>query len=469
MLFRMSGVLLIHLFLNKQAMNMRKTLLLLVILFAALGAQAADYKILSTSRKYGLFTSYVVEYTSVASDGVTPAQVSGVVTVPLLPSLGNPDVMILDNHHTICDNANAPSVLGGTLACIGAKGVGLGALYAMAAPDYYGYGITRDQVHPYLFQEQNARNSIDIIPVAQDILATKHNLNPKMLYNIGYSQGGGVAMAVHKLLETDDQYSDLKEAFTLGVHTACGDGPYDPVATANDMFSKPEKVEFPALIPLMINGYLSSTPTEGTGGLKFDDVFQPTLLQSTTLVNPNTGETYDYPGLEALIMDKEFSNGKVNSIMTKVCGGKQGLKDFVCEDLINPESDLHKRIFDWMESNNVCIGWQPEGELLLYHLVEDDIVTVENTYIAAKLLNIPDNRVHLYNADDIGIAGEDKHSQFALIFFKDMIDAINNSYNVLEAIEIKFDADAPCYDLQGHQVSVDFHGIVIQRGQKYIK
>ena len=448
---------------------MKKILLLIATLFVALTAQAVDYEILSTNSDKLIFTSYVVKYTSVAADGVTPTEVSGVVTVPVLLFLANTDVLVVDSHHTVSDNASAPSVQGGSASCIGTSGAGLGAFYPMAAPDYYGYGITKDEMHPYLSLEQNARNALDLIPVAQDILATKHHITPKMLYNIGYSQGAGVALASMKLLENDAQYAALKQSFPRGVHAACGDGPYDPAVVANYMYDNADKVLFPALLPFIVNGFLSSAPEEQTQGLKFDDFFQPALLKPATLVHPVTGETVEYPGLEALIQAKLYTNEEVGVIMSMVCGGKSGMADFFSDEMMNKESDLYKRVFSWMSQNSLLTGWQPEDEVHLFQLEEDDIIPVQSTELAAEALHIPADRVHYYQAADLDIAGDNKHTQFAPTFFKELISTISTSYTSLDAIETELDAEAPCYDLQGRRVSADYHGVVIQRGIKFMK
>lgn len=448
---------------------MKKILLLIATLFVALTAQAVDYEILSTNSDKLTFTSYVVKYTSVAADGVTPVEVSGVVTVPALLFLANTDVLVVDNHHTVSDNASAPSVQGGSASCIGTSGAGLGAFYPMAAPDYYGYGITKDEMHPYLSLEQNARNSLDLIPVALDILATQYSIAPKMLYNIGYSQGAGVALAAMKLLENDAQYTGLKESFPRGVHAACGDGPYDPAVVGRYMYDHADKVLFPALLPFIVNGFLSSAPQEQTEGIKFDDFFQPALLTPTKLVHPVTGETVEYPGLEALVKAKFYNNDELGAIMALVCGGKSGMADFFSDAMMDKESDLYKRVFSWMDQNSLLSGWQPEGEVLLYQLQEDDIIPVQSTELAAEALHIPADRVHYYQAADLEIAGDNKHTQFAPTFFKELISAISNSYTSLDAIETELDAEAPCYDLQGRRVGADYHGVVIQRGIKFMK
>lgn len=448
---------------------MKKILLLIATFFVALSAQAVDYEILSTNSDNPTFTSYVVKYTSVAADGVTPAEVSGVVTVPVLLFLANTDVLVVDNHHTVSDNASAPSVQGGSAGCIGMGGLGLGALYPMAAPDYYGYGLTKDEKHAYLFQEQNARNSLDLILVALDILATQYSIAPKMLYNIGYSQGAGVALAAMKLLENDAQYADLKHSFPLGVHAACGDGPYDPVVVGKFMYDHADNVLLPALLPFIVNGFLSGAPAELTQGVKFDDFFQPVLIEPATLVHPLTGEPFEYPGLEAVVQSKLYDNGDLGNIMSMVCGGKTGMADFFSADMMNSESELYKRLFGWLADNSLLTGWQPEGEIHLYQLDEDDIIPVQSTEVAAEALHIPADHVHYYQAAELDIKGNEKHSKFAPTFFIQLITVIGDSYASIATVESDLDTDAPCYDLQGRQVSSDYHGVVIQRGRKFMK
>ena len=437
---------------------MKKTLLLLVTLLVALAAKAVDYKVLDT--RYGLlYTSYVVEYTSVAADGETPMQISGVVSIPTAFIFGSPDVLVVDSHHTVCDNASVPSVMGSTMS-----GMALAGLFPMAATDYVGYGITKDLRHPYLCQEQNARNSLDIVPVALDILA-QNEITPKMLYNIGYSQGGGVSLAALKLLENDAQYTELKKQFPWGVHTVCGSGPYDPVATGKDIYAKEEKVTFPAVLPLLVNGFLSGASAELTQGLKFADFFQPVLTTPATLMNPN-GEKVEYPGLEDVLAQKVAGNDSVSMLMVMATGGKMGLADFFSADMMNKESDTYTRFFTWLEENNLCTGWKPEGEVSLFHLVEDDIVTSENTVLASDGLGIAKDRVFLVNEADLGISGDNKHTQFAIPFFASVLEIINGSLTDLDVIETQLDVDAPCYDLQGRQVGEDYRGIVIQGGRK---
>lgn len=122
-----------------------------------------------------------------------------------------------------------------------------------------------------------------------------------------------------------------------------------------------------------------------------------------------------------------------------------------------------------MATNSLLTDWQPEGEIHLYQLVEDDIIPVKSTESAVEALNIPADHVHYYYAADLDIKGDNKHTQFAPTFFTQLISAISDSYASIEVIESKLDTDAPYYDLQGRRVGKNYHGVVIQHGRKFMK
>ena len=441
---------------------MKKILLLVLCLAQTLLLQAIDYQVVNTVVSTA-YTSYYINYTSVGADAKTPMTLSGVVTVPNLASLANLDVLVLDCHHTVCDDASVPSSMGSTVA----GSLALGGLYPMVCPDYLGYGLTKDQVHPFLCQELLAHQSLDLVSVAVDLLADeKIGIHPHMLCNIGYSQGGGVAMGVHKLYENDNDYARLADTFTLGIHSVCGGGPYDPLTTGNDFYAKAEHVSFPALLPLLVNGFLSGADEELKAGAKFDDFFQEHMLAPTTITDPTTGNPMEYPGLESLIASKLYSNDQASMMMVVANQGKWGLGDFFSADMMDKESDLYKNFFAWLSANSVCRDWTPKSDITLYHLIEDDIVTSENTVLAISELNIPEERQHLIPGSTIGIEGDNTHSQFATSFFVGAVKEIATIYHSvtsLNAIET-VSSDAPAYDLIGRQVGTG-KGFVVKDGR----
>ena len=113
---------------------MKKFYTTFVLLIVATCVAFAEYQITST-KEFDGYKSLVISYTSVGADCVTPATVSGVITIPTVNLMGTA-VWVIDNHRTFADNASAPSVAGSTPAGIG----GFSKNFVLIATDYLGYG-----------------------------------------------------------------------------------------------------------------------------------------------------------------------------------------------------------------------------------------------------------------------------------------------------------------------------------------
>ena len=413
-------------------------------------AAASDYDIVDIRYDNPNFTSFTVHYLSVGPDCVTPDTLSGVITLPGMPFLF-PGLWVLDSHHTISDNASAPSSMGST--SLGMSQVG--SLAVFIATDYYGYGHTKDKVHPYLAQKQNARNSLDLLKVALDLLPSV-GYKPSMLCNVGYSQGAGVAMAALNLLENDEAYSDIASHFDRGVYTWCGDGPYAPAVAANDIYNNAEHEPFPALLPHIVNGFLSSGSADLTEGLKFSDFF-----------------TEKMAGLEEVVAAKEKNNDDLSAWMVTAAGGSFKLSDFFSADMCDRESAIYKKMEPWLEANSACEGWTPKHPMFLYHLVEDDIVTFANSEHAVERLGLPaENFIAKHESEYEFNTSAAKHTQFAPKFFETMAVQAMAIYNEATGIGSigaqQPNENTPCYDLQGQQVGNSYRGFVIRNNKKML-
>lgn len=442
---------------------MKKTILLLSLLLVTFVSKA-EYKVIDIKTTL-TYTSYIIEYTSVGPDGITPTTVSGAITVPSSFIALFKDVWVLDSHHTIADSKSAPSVVGSTQA----GSTILSSMAVVIAPDYYGFGSTQDKPHSYLCQFQNAKNSLDLVKVALEFLPTK-GFNPFMLCNIGYSQGAGVAMAVHKLLETDSEYKGIVDNFKGGLHSWCGDGPYDPITTAADIYAKADYVIFPALLPMIVQGFLCGAPAELSEGLKFRDFFTETMNTPAT-VTLESGKTFEYPGLEALLAAKELDNDEFNAVMRAVTGGKSSLADFFSEEMCNQESEIYKKLEKWMESNSACTGWNPKKEMFIYNLIEDDIVTSANGKLAFENFGIPASYYKEQHETEFSFNAEkENHSQYAVEFFKsfavDLAAVYLREITNIESIQDSAISNGLYYDLEGRPAGNNYRGIFIRDGKK---
>ena len=149
---------------------------------------------------------FVYEYPSKDGDG-QPVTISGIVMVPADIANGTTpcDGIILFNHHTIGGPEQAPSqgeldVPSGILANP------LKPNYIIVMSDYIGYGSSIDHKIAYLCGDTNARNCLDGLLAARQLLTDKQIPQGRFLFNMGYSQGGTESMYIAKL--RDMEYKD---------------------------------------------------------------------------------------------------------------------------------------------------------------------------------------------------------------------------------------------------------------------
>lgn len=133
-------------------------------------------------------------------------------------------------------------------------------------PDYEGYGLTRDHAHPYLYQELTARQSVDALLYGKALYEGSTELSNLRLplrsnyrtMSCGYSQGGSVALACHRFIEQNG----LEKALHF-MGSACGDGPYDPMATLMFYVKQCEEnkpMDMAVVLPLIMKGMLDCNP-----------------------------------------------------------------------------------------------------------------------------------------------------------------------------------------------------------------
>lgn len=203
----------------------------------------------------------VVYYTSTDQHGDT-LTLSGKVSVP-----NQPKGVILLPHFTVAANSEVPS----TSTTGEAKY--LQDDYILVMPDYIGYGVTRERVHPYLRGDLTARNCVDMLlavkPMLDSIPQSAFHAQPSVqdtVTIVGFSQGGATALWILKLLE--EEYSSriyVKACYA-------GSGPYDVAATYDDAVAK-NKVGMPMVIPMLVMG----TSEAYDLNLKREDFFTPEL------------------------------------------------------------------------------------------------------------------------------------------------------------------------------------------------
>ena len=197
---------------------MKKNIITLLALMATVltaSAQEASYRILAecdTTVKAKIegvslgsreVRHFVYEYPSTDADG-QPVTISGIVMVPGEIADGSQpcDGIIMFQHHTIGNPTQAPSQ-GGLDVPSGILASPLKPNYIIVMSDYIGYGSSIGHPVAYLCGDTNARNSLDGLLAARQMLTDKHIPLGKYQFNMGYSQGGTESMYAAKLCDTD--------------------------------------------------------------------------------------------------------------------------------------------------------------------------------------------------------------------------------------------------------------------------
>lgn len=174
---------------------------------------------------------YKVVYKTPNTDG-TELQASGALLVPITPDNRIPNGLMSQQHGTITEDSQAPSYYNQSSEAYTYASAFAALGYAVACPDYIGYGESRQVPHPYEHRQSLATASLDMIRASQEFFQNNKITGYERLFITGYSQGGFATMSLQKMIE--EQFAS---DFNL-VASACGAGAYNKTrfmqALAND-------------------------------------------------------------------------------------------------------------------------------------------------------------------------------------------------------------------------------------------
>ena len=276
-------------------------------------------------------------YKSVDVDG-NPIWLSGKV---ILPAKGNIKRYILVSHYTIASNREAPSnifSLEGLLVKLG---------YALIIPDYIGYGLTADLVHPYLVMELTARNVLDMYYAVVPFMETA-GCKPEHddIYLMGYSQGGATTMAVQHAIEHHGEPIKIRRVFA-------GGGPYD-IKYTYDQFVETNWASYPCAVPIMMQGMVV--------GNKLN-------LDMSTMMAARIFEN-----LDTWVNSKLYTTNQINALI-----GTKKTSELLTEVGMNRTSKEVSELYKAMTENSILTySWTPEAPVFMFHSMDDDVVPFEN-------------------------------------------------------------------------------------------
>lgn len=196
-----------------------------------------------------------IRYVTVGGAGeATEASAALMVPTGSDPSCSGPRPVLLYAHGTTTDKAYNIADINDT-----DNGEGLlmaaffaGQGYIVVAPNYAGYDTSTLPYHPYLNADQQSKDMIDALVAAKSALPTSSAAQTSAsarLFISGYSQGGYVAMATHRAMQT---------AGIAVTASAPMSGPYALAAFADAVFYGRVNGGAPIFMTLMLNAYQKS-------------------------------------------------------------------------------------------------------------------------------------------------------------------------------------------------------------------
>lgn len=275
--------------------------------------------------------------------------------------------LVLCAHSTVTSDAEAPTKDGSleTLMLQGDR--------VLVLPDYIGYGATKDRVHPYINHNLCARNCIDALRAGYKVFKDKcaKDLHPDWkFYVIGASQGGGNALAIHKWLDTHEDFAKLWRF----EYSYCAAGPYSPRVTFEEYF-KQKILVYPCVLPLTLKAMFAAYP-DIMGKWKEEDFYSEAYLKGKV-------------DIDNMIASKEYESTTLNAQICKlfphpndpdIVDGKQVyLEEILAPDVCDPTSEKSIALFQCLDRNDLTKGWTPTHPIHLYHGKDDTYVSYANS------------------------------------------------------------------------------------------
>ena len=303
-------------------------------------SEKSIYKVMKQLYQYTHkhFVTFPVAYWSQTPQGDS-LLVSGRVYLPKYRILNG---IIIANHYTMTSDEEVPSNR------ISMEMIYLMKGYAVIMPDYVGYGLSREEVHPYLHWRNAAQTAVDLLNCMPELLDYYGYSYPKDVVVTGYSQGGAVALGVARMIE--ENYHQENEWSVRKLYA--GAGPYDPAGTY--LFSmERNEMGIPAAIPLIVMGLNDAYEL----GFTLDEFFLDPLLSN----------------YEDWVVSKEYTVGQINQLM-----GSTIMSELMTEDALtldSPQADMLYEVLLW----NSNVGYDLQAPAYFLHSLEDEVVPLLNS------------------------------------------------------------------------------------------
>jgi predicted esterase len=299
--------------------------------------------------------------------------------------------------------------------------------YIVVAPNYVGYAGSTAGYHPYLDAQQQSADMIDALRAARSVFSNIGAGASSRLMVTGYSQGGFVALATQRAMQT--QYAS-EFAVTAAAPLS---GPYALTLFGDTIFNGAPTVGSAGFLPLLINAgqragaalytslsdiyepkYASGIDTllPGTQGL--GDLVTAGKLPNDVLFaadsQPQTPGYASFFGADHLIKTS-YRDAYLADLRSNPCNASNGMPQSCA-----PAQPLRK----WLLKNDLRT-YVPNVPLFLCGGEADPVVPYVNTTSTAAAIRAQGGQLTVLNVDDPSLTGPSQATRLQFLAAKEAV------------------------------------------------
>jgi predicted esterase len=262
--------------------------------------------------------------------------------------------------------------------------------FIVVAPNYTGYNSSSLPYHPYLNAEAQASDMIDAMRAARASFAGIGVSAAARLFVTGYSQGGYVALATQRAMQTEFP-SEFSVTATSGMS-----GPYALLQTSDNVFNGNPTDGVTLFLPLLINSAQHSSTPAYTAATDVYEAPYATGIENLLPGTLSTGDLVAQNRLPATVLFAANSQPQGagaaaffgNGNLIKSSYRSAYLADYAAQPCdvnaasplaCSPQNGLRKYVL-----NNDLRSFVPQAPLLLCGGQNDPTVPFYNTSAAAS-------------------------------------------------------------------------------------
>lgn len=345
----------------------------------------------STGNGYDLYTARVT-YTSKDANG-KDIQLSATLYYPRDPNTRDPNTkekiipvlkgVIVNMPATRHQSQDPDSKESQAMSAMNSAGTLALKGYLVIEPNYIGFDVSADRIQTYLCHKLIARNAGEGIPEAIKKFQSNAKTKGKFVegygtYIIGYSQGGGNALALTRYFTVEA--SEATKKIVNLKHTFCGGGPYDPYQTF-EKWRTEDRMTLSALLPMVLYGHNEGHPEIYKDFPSLQPFFTEDYWNSDVRKNVanRNGGLLDAMKYDPTIADTSIPRGLIGPFVytSKVAS----------QAALTPGTPHYNALKKSLEAEIIYADWTPKTPILFYHDKEDNVVPSLNTDLAYNALH----------------------------------------------------------------------------------